>query len=291
MKLERYHIPRTLDETLALLDAETREGHEPFVLAGGTDLIVRTREGRMAPRVIVQIEALRDLARIEETETRLRLGARVSFAQILESPLVAKHAKILALASFEIGAPQIQSRGTVGGQLGTASPVGDLLPPLCVLEAEVVCRSVSGERRVPIRQWLRGVGVCDKRPNELILGVEFAKLEPTDHCVWFKLGPRRAQSISKVSLAGVVRLDGRRCVTLCRLALGAVAVTAVRPPKTEALVTGQVLTPDLIRRAVETVMTEVTPITDLRSTEAYRKKMCGVLVRRGLTQVLDAVVT
>lgn len=288
MKLEAYHIPKTVDEALAVLHTEASRGREPFVLAGGTDLLVRAREGRWQPRVIVQIEALRDLARIEETDTRLRLGARVSFTQILESPLVAHHARILQLAAREIGAPQIQSRGTVGGQLGTASPVGDLIPPLCCLGAEVVCRSVAGERRVPIGQWLRGVGKSDRRPDELIVAVEFDKCDPAEHPFWFKLGPRRAQSISKVSLAGLVRLDGARRVARCRLAYGAVAVTAIRAAKTEALLTGQPLTPELIREAARLVMTEAEPITDIRSTADYRRKMMGVLLRRGLTQVAEA---
>ncbi len=287
MRLQAYHTPKTVDETLDLLEAEAKEGRDAKVLAGGTDLIVRTREGREHPEVIIQIEALDELTRIEETNTALRLGARVTFTQILESPLIEKHAKGLALASWEIGAPQIQSRGTIGGQIGTASPVGDLIPPLLVAEVEVLCRSVDGERRVAMSEWLKGVGVSDRRPNELILGVEFPKMQPTDHWIWFKLGPRRAQSISKVSLAGVVRLGQGKRVEICRLAYGAISITAIRAPKIEALLTGQVLTADLIREAADLAVAGVSPITDLRSTEEYRRKMCGVLLRRGLRTLLE----
>ncbi len=282
MQLQDYHIPKTLDETLAVLDAEARAGRTASVLAGGTDVVVRAGEGRLAPDALIQIEALEELAQIEETDAVLRVGARVIFAQLIESPRIAAHAKILPLAAREIGAPQIQNRGTVGGQLGTASPVGDLLPPLLTLDAEVICRSVACERRVPIREWMTGVGECARRADELIVGVEFSKLDAADRCVWSKLGPRRAQSISKVSLAAVVRLDDGAQVARCRLAFGAVAVTAIRAPKTEALLTGQTLTPALIREAAATAMDEVSPITDLRSTADYRRKMCGVLLRRAL---------
>ena len=288
MRLHSYHIPKTLDEALALLDAEVKEGRETHLLAGGTDLMVRAREGRWKPQVIVQIEGLSELEGIVEDGSRLRLGARVSFSQILASPLIAQFARGLALASHEIGAPQIQSRGTVGGQLGTASPVGDLIPPLLVLEADVLLRSVEGERRIPISGFLLGVSKTQRRPNELILGVEFEKARADDHWIWFKLGPRRAQSISKVSLAGLVRLSADRKIEVCRLAYGAVAITAKRVAKTESLLTGKTLTPELAREATQTVMTEVSPITDLRSTEPYRRKMCGVLLRRGLAPLIDS---
>lgn len=287
MKLKAYHTPKTLDETLALLDAETKEGRAPVILAGGTDVFVRAREGRMSPEVIVQIEALGELSQIEDTKSTLRLGARVSFAQLIKSPVIAEFAKVIALASREVGSPQIQSRGTVGGQLGTASPVGDLLPALSVLDADVICRSAAGERRIPITEWLRGVGVNDRKPNELIVGVEFAKLTERDHSLWFKLGPRRAQSISKVSLAGVVRLGEGNTIEQARLCYGAVAITSKRAVRTEALLTGKVLTPALIKEAVALVQTEFSPITDLRSTESYRRKMCGVLLRRGLSSLIE----
>ncbi|MBN1477584.1 xanthine dehydrogenase family protein subunit M [Candidatus Sumerlaeota bacterium] len=287
VRIEDYHIPQTVEETLELLAAETKRGREVALLAGGTDILVRMREGRMQPRVIIQIEALDELRGITETETSLRIGARVTFAELLASPLIERHARVISLACFEIGAPQIQSRGTVGGQLGTASPVGDLIPPLLVLDAEVLCRSVDDERRIPIGDFVKGVGKNDLRPDELILGVEFPKPPPGAHGLWHKMGPRRAQSISKVSFAGLVHLDKRKRVALCRLAYGAVAVTAIRARETEALLTSQALTPALIREAQALVQTEFSPITDLRSTESYRRKMCGVMLRRGLSGLLE----
>jgi CO/xanthine dehydrogenase FAD-binding subunit len=287
VQIEDYHTPQSVEEALVLLAAEAKRGREVAVLAGGTDILVRMREGRMQPRVIIQIEAIDELRGITETETSLRIGARVTFAEMLASPLIEQHARVISLASFEVGAPQIQSRGTVGGQLGTASPVGDLIPPLLVLDAEVLCRSVDGERRVPLAKFVKGVGKSDLRPDELILGVEFPKPPPGTHGLWHKMGPRRAQSISKVSFAGLVHLDEGNRVTLCRLAFGAVAVTAIRATETEALLTGQALTPAVIREAQALVQTEVTPITDLRSTESYRRKMCGVMLRRGLAGLLE----
>ncbi|NUP89351.1 MAG: FAD binding domain-containing protein [Candidatus Sumerlaeia bacterium] len=286
MKLQGYHTPKTLEETLSILDAEAKRGRSAAVLAGGTDVMVRMREGRMRPEVLVQIEALSDLAAIDESAAAIRLGARVSFAQLMTSKVIAQHAEVLALASRDVGAPQIQSRGTIGGQLGTASPVGDLLPPLVALEAEVIARSVDGERRVPVESWLRGVGVCDRRPNELIMGVEFRKVSAATRSLWHKAGPRRAQSISKVSFAALIRLSAERRVEHIRLVFGAVAVTAKRAAKTEALLAGQVLTPALIQQAQQTAMMEFTPITDLRSTDAYRRRMVGVMLRRGLVSLL-----
>jgi CO/xanthine dehydrogenase FAD-binding subunit len=172
---------------------------------------------------------------------------------------------MLAAAAREIGGPQVQNRGTIGGNIANASPAGDSLPVLAVAEATVVLASADGERRVPFAAFYTGYRKSVARPDELIAAVE---IPPVEGAQWFrKVGTRAAQAISKVVMAAVR-------APAPRLALGSVAPTVVRLPRTEAALGSGAS----IAEAQQVMRSEITPIDDVRSTAAYRMQVAENLL-------------
>jgi CO/xanthine dehydrogenase FAD-binding subunit len=200
---------------------------------------------------------------IDVRKDLLRIGALTTYTEIIRSPLVRRRLPMLVAASREIGAVQIQNRGTLGGNIANGSPAGDTLPVLAAAEALVELRSIDGTRKVPFVDFYTGYRASVRRPDEIITAVEFPRVEGAQ---WFrKVGTRAAQSISKVVMAGV--RSGHP-----RIAFGSVAPTVVRARRTEeALAAGATLAD--ARRILQE---EISPIDDIRSTAAYR---CEVAAR------------
>jgi CO/xanthine dehydrogenase FAD-binding subunit len=253
--------PRTLGEALRRLRDEA-----PLVpLAGGTDLYVGFHFGTVPERRFLDLQGLRELGRIRRRGETLVIGALATYADLIRSPLVRRRLPILAEASRWVGSPQIQNRGTLGGNIANASPAGDTLPVLAVAEATVVLRSADRERRVPFGSFYTGYRQTVMRPDELILAVE---VPPVEGRQWFrKVGTRAAQAISKVVMAAVRAPQPR-------IALGSVAPTVVRVPRTEAVLAGG----GSLAEAQATLTEEIQPIDDLRSTAAYRRRVSANLL-------------
>ena len=219
------------------------------------------------PRGFLNIWGLDELRPIEVRGARLVVGALATYTQIARSRSVQARLPMLAAAAREVGGIQIQNRGTIGGNIGTGSPAGDSLPVLAAADAVVVLQSARGRREVPFGGFYTGYRASVRRPDELIVAVE---VPAVDGRQWFrKVGTRAAQAISKVVMAGV-RSDRPR------VALGSVAPTVIRATRTEAILaeTGDVA------EARRTLMTEIAPIDDLRSTAAYRRRVAGNLLER-----------
>jgi CO/xanthine dehydrogenase FAD-binding subunit len=185
----------------------------------------------------------------------------------MKSMDVARRLPILAQASRLVGGPQIQNRGTIGGNIANASPAGDSLPVFAAADAIVVLQSVAGERRIPFNEFYTGYRATVMRPDELIVAIE---VPPVDGRQWFrKVGTRAAQAISKIVVAG---LRGKTT----RIAYGSVAPTVVRPRETEKILTEGGSVDD----AAAMLAREITPIDDLRSTADYRSRVSVNLLRR-----------
>jgi CO/xanthine dehydrogenase FAD-binding subunit len=195
----------------------------------------------------------------------LVIGALATYTDIIRSRLVRRALPMLVAASRQIGGPQIQNRGTIGGNVANGSPAGDSLPVLAVAEAVVVLANADGERRVPFNAFYTGYRTSVLQPDELIVGIEVPALEGVQ---WFrKVGTRAAQAISKVVMAAVRAPHPR-------IALGSVAPTVVRLPRTEAaLATGAG-----IAEAQNILKEEIRPIDDVRSTAAYRRQVSANLL-------------
>ena len=253
--------PRSLREALRLLRAEG-----PLVpLAGCTDVYVGLNFGTLGDTRFLDIWHLEGLRGIERREGVLRIGALTTYTDIIRSPLVRRHLPMLVSAAREIGAIQIQNRGTIGGNISNGSPAGDTLPVLAASEALVELRSLDWTRKVPFARFFTGYRKNVMRPDELITAIEI----PTVEGVQFfrKVGTRAAQSISKVVIAGVRS-------THPRISFGSVAPTVIRVPRTEAALASGASMPD----AQRILQTEIAPIDDIRSTAAYRRRVAANLL-------------
>jgi CO/xanthine dehydrogenase FAD-binding subunit len=251
---------RTVDDALAMVG----DGRAP--IAGATDLFVALNFGTLATRRFVDIWALRDLRHISADGDTLVIGALATYTDAIRSPLVAERLPMLIDASRQVGGPQIQNRGTFGGNVANASPAGDSLPIFAAVDAVVVLRSIGGERRIPFGQFYTGYRSSVMIPGEIIVAIEVPRVDGRQ---WFrKVGTRAAQAISKVVAAGV---RGEQP----RFALGSVGPTTIRAVAAEkALRAGDV---DAACSAIET---DIAPIDDVRSTADYRRRVSANLLKR-----------
>jgi len=255
--------PRSLDEALALKSKQP--GTVP--IQGGTDLMVALNFDRIRPEVILNLNELAELRGWSRENGTLRLGAGLTYT---EAMTLAEDLPALAEASRTVGSPQIRNRGTIGGNLGTASPAGDALPPLLIEGAEIDVASVRGSRRVPIEEFHVGVKQHALEPDELIVAVH---LTPSGQPQTFmKIGPRNAMVIAVTSLALVADREHGEL----RAAFGSAAPT----PR---LVTAPLDEADTFP---EQVAAAASPIDDVRGTAAYRRHALRVLTRRALERCL-----
>jgi CO/xanthine dehydrogenase FAD-binding subunit len=255
---------RTLDDALAILHDEPR-----VPIAGATDVYVSLNFGTHPARRFLDIWPLDELRTIAVRDERLVLGALVTYTAMIASPEVNERLPMLIEAARQVGGPQIQNRGTIGGNIANGSPAGDSLPVLAVANADVVlCSATDGERRVPFTGFYTGYRASVMRPDELIVAVEIPPVSAR-HQWYRKVGTRAAQAISKVVIAAVGGPEPR-------IAVGSVAPTVVRLRATErALASGASLDDAMVA-----LRGEVRPIDDLRSTAEYRLRVTENLVRR-----------
>jgi CO/xanthine dehydrogenase FAD-binding subunit len=255
--------PRSVADAL-----RTLHDHPPLIpLAGATDLYVALNFGTLPGTRFLDLWRLTPLRRIAVTDGVLSIGALATFSQLIRSRHVRAVLPMLADAARQVGGVQIQNRGTLGGNIGNASPAGDTLPVLAAADAVIVLRSHVAERRVPITEFYTGYRTTVRQPDELIVSIE---VRPIVGRQWFrKVGTRAAQAISKVAMAAI-RAERPR------IALGSVAPTVVRLTRTEgALADGAP-----IDAATQILAEEIHPIDDVRSTARYRVVVAANLLRR-----------
>jgi CO/xanthine dehydrogenase FAD-binding subunit len=259
------HSPRTLDEALRLKSEQP--GAVP--IEGGTDVMVELNFDRGRPEALLDLNRVHELKGWSRDDGTLRLGASLTYTEAMRDPL-AGLLPALAEASRTVGSPQIRNRGTIGGNLGTASPAGDALPPLLLEGAEVELVSVRGTRRVPVREFLTGPKQNSLEPDELILAV---LVEPSgDPQTFMKVGPRNAMVIAVCSLA--LAVDRERGEA--RAAYGSAGPVP-------ALVTG---TLDARADFPAQVAEAASPIDDVRGSARYRRHALRVLTSRALDRCL-----
>ncbi len=269
----KYVRPRDLDEAVVARAAYP----DWMVLAGGTDLMVNANH-RAAPPGIIDLWRLPDIGFIRVEPTQIVIGAGSTWHEVERHPAIRDKLLPLALAAREIGALQIQARATLGGNVGTSSPVGDSLPVLLALDATIEVASVRGRRQVPYASWCTGYRTTGLAPDEVLVAAYVPIPGPTTRTTWRKVGTRRAQSISKVMGSAAITLDGETVVE-ARVALGAVADRPIRIAAVEHAVRGLPLTQarDAARAALRSA---IRPIDDVRSTAAYRREVAENLVAR-----------
>ena len=278
----RKLAPNSLREALAIL---SERGKSLKVIAGGTDLMVLMNAHQLDGEEFLDIWGIEELRGIWDEGDHLKIGALTTYTDLIKSPLIQRHVPVLVEASRTVGAVQIQNRGTIGGNVVNASPAGDTLPVLAAFDARIEIESARGVRVVPFNEFYTGYRKTMLAPDELVLSIVVPKLKEGERAAFYKVGTRRAQAISKVVMSVRARVDENRVESI-GIGIGSVAPTVIRAPRTEALLRGAVLTTGLIEQAREEIAGEVKPITDLRSTERYRRWVTGSLLSRFLEDVL-----
>lgn len=271
--------PKDLSEALRYL----AEGGKP--LAGGTDLLVAIRKGQERPALLVYVGELPELRILREGEEGLEVGAALTHDEILSHPAT-ERVPILREVLRTIGSPAIRAMGTLGGNLVTASPAGDSLVALYLLEARVRTVGPEGERELPVFEFITGPRRTALKPGELVRSVFLPYPPGQPHSFFRKVGRRRALVIAVVSLGALVWVkDGQ--VERARLALGSVAPTVLRPREVEEGLVGRPTAPEAWEELVPVLSAATQPISDLRASAEYRRKVAGRLLL-ALAQALQA---
>lgn len=280
---KRYETPTTLEAAAQSLSAA--EGRARIV-AGATDLILELERGQRP-----EVERLIDITRIPGLdEIRLRedgwieLGPLVTHNQCAHSRLIREHAFALAYACWQVGAPQIRNRGTVAGNLITASPANDSITPLMALGAHVTLQSQRGERTIPLREFYTGVRKTVMAPDEILTAIAFAQPPESARSHFFKFGLRRAQAIAVVNAAVVLEFEGD-AISRAAVTLGSVAPTIIHAEQAESYLLGKKLDEATIEQAGTLAAKAAKPIDDLRASADYRREMTGLGVRRVLRDI------
>ncbi|MFQ5859009.1 MAG: FAD binding domain-containing protein [Anaerolineae bacterium] len=279
-----YYSPATVDEALGLL---AKYAGQARIIAGGTDLIIELeRDAREVPKLI-------DVTRLPGLDTitlgddgLIHLGPLVTHNRLVDSDLIVERAFPLAQAAWTVGGPQIRNRGTVAGNVITASPANDTITPLMALDASVTLASKRGRRTLAFEDFFLGVRQTALGDDEMLIDIAFPAMRESERGCFLKLGLRRAQAISVINVAAVLDFDGD-IVTRARITLGSVAPIIIRVPEAEMTLVGSTLDDAAIEQAAHLAFRAARPIDDLRGSAEYRREMVRRLTRRALQQLRD----
>jgi len=276
----KYINATKIDEVLTAL---SKEGARARIIAGGTDLILELERGvRRDIETIIDVSRIPQLDRITiDEDDVIHLGPLVTHNQCVESKLIRERAYPLARAAWEVGAPQIRNRGTIAGNIITASPANDTITPLMALGAFITLQSVNAIRTVPLKDFYTGVRKTVMLPDEMLVDISFPAMTSAQHGTFVKLALRRAQAISVINVAVILDFKAHS-VRTAAITLGAVAPTIIHAPQAEEYLVGRQLTDEVIEEAARLSMQASRPIDDIRGSATYRREMVRVCTMRGL---------
>jgi len=271
-----YHTPETIQEALRLLN---RYGSAARLIAGGTDVIPQLKYEKISPRYLINVMKIAGLSTIQEDgdDGTLKIGATAKLRDVKQYCEGLGDYACLRDALCSIGKIQVMNMGTLSGNLCTASPAADSAPPLLVLNACFKLVREGGERIVPVGDFFRGPAMTAMDPGEIMSEIHIPAANNNTGSAFIKIA-RVAADIAKINCAVAVERDGDICVS-CRIALGAVAEVPMRTGSAERLVSGKKIDDDLMDEAARAVASEIKPLSDVRSTEFYRRHVSQILFR------------
>jgi CO/xanthine dehydrogenase FAD-binding subunit len=267
-KFEVYSPEKKID----LLEYLKKAPQNFRFLAGGTDLIIKIREKKITPDIVIDLSRIKELKYIKETKDEIKIGAITNFTQIAESQIIQKYALCLAQAAASVGSVQIRNGGTIGGNIANASPAADSLPALVALGAKVKIENANGERIEDIVDILVGVEKTSLQPGDVITEIVIPKLDSSYKSAFAKLGRRKALAIARINLAVIFKLDGNDIIQEAIIGLGAVGPTAYRPYDVEKTLIGRKLDSILIEEMGELLSAVVEKKIGNRASMPYKKE-------------------
>jgi aerobic carbon-monoxide dehydrogenase medium subunit len=280
-----YFEPKTVSEALSVL---AKHGAEAKVIAGGTDVMVDIKF-KEEPGSLVNIKKLPGLSGIKENGGSLRIGALTTIREIESSSLVREKLPVLWESAHQFASLQVRNTATIGGNICRASPSGETLTPLLVLEAKGKLAFSDGEKSEPFASFFQGPGKSSVGAKGLLTEIEVPYPAPGSKGVYLKHAVRGAMDIAMVGVAVMITPDAAKAnLQDVRIGLGAVAPTPLRAPKAEALLRGKPLTAALVKEAAAMAASEASPISDQRSSAENRRWIVEALTRKGLEQTWKA---
>ena len=280
----QFYTPRSVDDALTFL---SDHGEQAKILAGGTDLIPALRQEDLRPAFVVNILEIGNLRGITEQDHRVRIGPATTFTEMAESAVLQRHFPSLVQAASFVGGPQIRNRGTIGGNIGTASPAADVLPAVLALDGELELQSKkSGTRTIPLG---RAIGAPYKplfQRDEIMTGIILPKLKPEARSAFVKLGRRNAMARARMNLSVVLSVDREKVITEIRVVPGAVMPVARRMEGAERELLGKKPDPPFVDAAARALATEMVEVTGTRWSTEYKFHVLPNLFREMLKTLL-----
>lgn len=279
-----YLVPKTLDEATMLL---SELGAGAKIMAGGTDIIPPMRDKVLKADYLIDIKRIPGLTYITYDETEgLKIGALTKLYDIQTSKLVKDKNPSVAQAAKYVASTQIRHKGTMVGNICNASPSCDTGPILIAQNATILVHGPEQDRQIPAGAFFKGVKRTHLQPNEIVTGIVIPPLRENEHAAYIKHSVRKAMDLAIVGVAAWLRMDGSICVD-ARITLGAVAITPVRAPSAEKVLTGKELTDEVIAEAGLAAMRDCKPISDVRASAEYRHDMVRVFTKRAIKKALE----
>ena len=281
---EKYFIVNSLNDAVEL---KTKHPATSRIMAGGTDLVLEMERGMHADiKEIIDISRVSGLDEIwMDDQLYIHIGPTATHSACLKSSLIQEFGQCLYQACSQVGSPQIRNRGTVAGNIATASPANDTISALMALDAKIELLSSNGKRIVEISKFFIGVRKTVMQQNEIITDISFKALKKNERSCFIKVGLRNAQAISILNCAVVIGLNDQK-INKARIALGAVGPTVFRALKAEESIVDQLITEDLFNKAGELAAQAASPISDIRASGEYRSQMISVHVKKALNQAM-----
>ncbi|HPB33249.1 MAG TPA: xanthine dehydrogenase family protein subunit M [Caldisericia bacterium] len=274
-----YYKPKDFSELSELL---LQYKTKAKILSGGTDLVVRIKDGFEFPEIVVDIKSISELKELKFDGKNLFIGATVTFNELIESDVVKENFPLLWEAAKNVASTGIRNRATLAGNICSAVPSLDSGPALLVYEAEVILKSKDGERKVNINEFFLGPRKTVLKEDEFVYGVNVPLPQKKNGGSYVKLGRYNGEDLAQVGI-GILILEGNEY----RIAHCAVGPVAARAKKIEQLLNGKSLSDSLIEEAKKLIEQEISPITDIRATKEYRIHMAKVMLERGLKATVN----
>lgn len=267
-------VPKTLNELLPNINNNKRR-----IAAGCTDIMVSIRSSKINYMPVIDINKINEIKKIFLHEDSVYIGSNVNLSDILDNNIINKNFPILNRAIETIGSPQIRNRATLGGNIANASPSGDSLVPLILLNATIILKSLEGQRQILIDDFIKGVGKTDLRNNEFIQYI-CIPLDYINYVSYFeKVGLRSSMTISVTSMGTIYKLEDG-IIKNIKIAYAAVAPKVLRIYEAEDYLNGKKLDKNNLMKASEIIFNTVAPIDDIRASKDYRKLLCKNLIMR-----------
>ncbi|MGQ9788234.1 MAG: FAD binding domain-containing protein [Candidatus Hadarchaeaceae archaeon] len=275
-----YSAPKSLQEALR----EKKERKGAYVLAGGTDLVPKMRGQVVKPVHLIDISGIKELDYIEKQGGQVRIGAATKISRIIDSKI---ELGILQEACKKLGNPLTRNKATIGGNLCNASPAADTATPLMVLDAQLVLKSIDGERVVPVENFFLGPGKTVLKEDDILTEIRITPPENGAKAKFVKVGLRKADAISVVNCAVLLKIQ-KGIVKDAKIALGSVAPTPILAKEAQKALIGNKLSEELVEKCAQIAAKEAKPIDDVRGSAKYRVLLVEGCVKKALRELMEA---